>query len=214
MTGIDRAVVAVVAARRQSAHAASPRAGVGRRAGVTVIAGQTVVAVHATAGGITSVVGAPVTIVAVNQPRHELAADPGRTAVGGAGVGVITSRGSASHAGSNIALVAAGAGISIIASRVVGKVGATAGRVADVIGADVAVAAVQRRALANAGRTAGVAGGADASVIAGADFSRAISSTAVAGCVVAVVAGLASLDDTVAAFGSHYQGSTKRVYRQ
>ena len=198
---------------RIGTHAKPGLAGINRRAGVSVFTGQDVVAVHATAGRVANIICAAVVVVAVNQPGHEQAAHPGRTAVGGAGVGVITSSGATAHADADNTLVTAGTGVAITAGRIIGKVGATVDRVADIVGTDFTVAAFDGRTLANAGRTAGVADGADTIVIAGADFSRAISSTTVAGYVVAVVAGLASLDYTVAAFGSHYYRGTKGIYR-
>src|SRR5205823_3797686 len=125
------------AERRRPADAHAAGAGVGRGAGVAVGAGCGVRRVHAARGGVTGLVGADVAVAAGG--RRAADADAARARTG------------------------RGAGVAVGAGRRVGRVQTARGGVAGVVGADVAVVAVERRAAdadaarARVGRGTGVA---------------------------------------------------------
>src|SRR5439155_15165901 len=128
------------AERRRPADAHAAGAGVGRGARVAVGAGRRVRRVHAARGRIARIVGADIRIVAVG----------GRAAdADAAGAGVRR-----------------GAGVAVGAGRGVRRVHTARGRVAGVVGADVAIVAVEGRAADADAAGAGVGRGAGVAVVA------------------------------------------------
>src|SRR5262249_1451988 len=89
IAAVGGAAIAVVAVGRRPAHATSPRAGVGRGAGVARVARGRVVRLQAAAEGVAGVVGARIAVIA-GRVRDDHAADARLARVGGAEVVVVT----------------------------------------------------------------------------------------------------------------------------
>jgi len=185
------AEVAIVAVGRRAAHARPTAARVAGRTGVAVITRGGVVGVHAAGGGVAAVVGTDIAIVAVRRRAAHArpaaarvvsgtgvaviargrivrvhAAGGGVAAVVGTDVAIVAGRRRAAHARPAAASVVGGAGITVVARDVVVDVHATSLRIANVVGTDIAVVTVGRRAPDTRPIGAGVAGGAGVAVAA------------------------------------------------
>jgi hypothetical protein len=159
VTGVIRTAVAVVAVQPRTGHARSSTADVVLRAGVGIIAGHRVVVGHASAGRIAGVVGTTVTIITV---RRRAA----KTTSATAGVRRCTR-------------------VAIVASCRVVDGHATAGRIAAVVSANVAV--VTDRGCASNACTArtGVVGGTGIAIVTG----HAVVGSGASTCRVATIVG-------------------------
>src|SRR5262249_54843653 len=193
ITGLEAVAEDAVVAHHWLPYAASVAARVAGRALVVVIAGGGVVRVDAAPRcGIAAIVGAGVAVVAVG--RRAADAEPAAArVVGGAGVAIATGGGivhveaaggrvaavvganvvvvaieaGPTHAGPVAAGVVRGAGVVVGAGGGIGRVDTAALRVAGVVGADVAVVAVQWRSTRTNPVQAGVGGGAGVAVVTG-----------------------------------------------
>src|SRR5439155_90696 len=147
VAAVRRLVAGLVALGAAGARVAAVRAGVGAVAEEAIVAGGGVRRVRAGAGPVAGIVGADVAVAGAGRPRGRV------TVVGGlvarvVAFGPASTRVAAVRAGAAAAGVGAVAEEAVVAGGSVGRVGAGARRGADVVGADVAVAAerVVRRA--------------------------------------------------------------------
>ena len=167
ITAIVRAKIVVVAVQVRGAKANSSGAGVKARTNTPVVTGHHVGDVLAAYQGIAGIVRADIFVVAVQLtlyalPVHAsiprcadavvvatardvlvLAALDSIAGVGRARIVVFAFQRQSWHAGSVAALVALGAGVAVVAGRLIVGVLAPGRRNARIIGADIAVVAVQ-----------------------------------------------------------------------
>jgi hypothetical protein len=179
VAGIGGAKLLIVTFNPRTTTTEAPRAELTDRTGIVVIAGHRVVHMDAPLCGIAGVISAKVIVVAIQRQSrrahtvaariihsagigiiagyvvvHKLAAGKRGTAIGGAEVGVFALKVATADTVPEVAVIAGGADVTVIARHAIEQVNAAHRRVTGIGGTEIVIVAIGGRAsLANAGDT-------------------------------------------------------------